>query len=214
MVVPLPDGTPPERAILAANMETALNAIWDARVSPGMRVLIVGAGLLGLLITSLLSLKRDLSVVVTDVRPESGIKVADFAVSFVTPETVPTESFDVAFHTSASAAGLETALNALGFEGRVIELSWYGDNRVALPLGGSFHANRLQIVSSQVGNVSRMRRASTSHRDRLELALATLADERLDALVTEEIGFDSLPSSLGRLLAPDAAGIATRIVYP
>lgn len=213
MVVPLPDGLPPERAVLAANMETALNALWDANLRPGMRILVVGAGLLGWLVTALVSPKSDLDVTLTDIRADSGVKADDFGVNFVTPDDVPQGAFDVAFHTSASAAGLQTSLDALRFEGRVIELSWFGESPVSIGLGGAFHANRLQIVASQVGHVAPSHRASTTHRNRLEQALKHLIDPRLEALITEQIPFTAMPQALPRLLGPDAAGIATRIDY-
>ena len=105
------------------------------------------------------------------------------------------------------------ALELLDFEGRVIELSWFGAQDVALKLGGAFHANRLTIQSSQVGHVAPARRATTSRRDRLAEALEMLDDPRLDALVTEEVAFADLPREISRLLAPGAPGIATRIRY-
>ena len=131
----------------------------------------------------------------------------------MTPCAVPVQDFDVAFHTSASDAGLQTALDALAFEGRVIELSWFGARPVEVSLGSNFHANRLTIVSSQVGHVAGPRRAAISHSDRLALALEALDDPRLDALITEEVRFRDLPAALPRLLGPGAPGIATRIVY-
>ena len=214
MLVPLPDDVPPERAILAANAETALNAIWDADVHPGCRCLIVGAGLLGWLIAALLSRRSDLSPRITDIRPETGVKADDFSVRFLKPDAVERQAYDVIFHTSASAGGLQTAIDAACFEGRVIELSWYGDRPVSVDLGGNFHANRVSIISSQVGSVARRRRASHRYRDRLEQAIAALSDPRLDALITEEVPFFDLPDALPRLLATDAPGIATRVVYP
>lgn len=212
-VLPVPDGVPPGRAVLAANMETALNALWDASPAPGTRCLVVGAGLLGWLVTSLASLRPDLSVDVTDIRAEAGLPSEHFRVRFLAPDAVAPGAYGLAFHTSASGAGLATAVDALAFEGRVIELSWFGDRAVEVPLGGAFHANRLSIIASQVGHVARPRRAAMRRRDRLAKALAALADPRLDALVTEEIAFAALPDALPRLLAPDASGIATRIVY-
>ena len=213
MLIPLPESVPPERAVLAANMETALNAVWDANLRPGARCLVVGAGLVGWLITTLLSRRLDLSVVLTDIRTETGVKADDFSVSYVTPCAVPVQSFDVAFHTSASDSGLQTALDALDFEGRVIELSWFGMRPVQIRLGSNFHANRLSIISSQVGHVAKARRAALGYSDRLALALDALDDPRLDSLITEEVRFCDLPASLPRLLGPDAPGIATRIVY-
>ena len=212
-VVPIPDDVPSERAILAANMETALNAIWDAKLRPGQRCLVVGAGMVGSLITCLLSRRADVSVLLTDVATETGALSNDLNVRFCTPDDVPKGAFDVAFHCAAAESGLQTAIDSLAFEGRVIELSWYGDRPVAVRLGGNFHANRLQIISSQVGHVAPARRASTTHRGRLGLALSALADDRLDALITNETQFRDLPAALPDLLSDGAPGIATRIVY-
>ncbi len=212
-VLPLPDGVPPARAVLAANMETALNALWDAAPAPAPAILVVGAGLLGWLVAALLAARAELAVDVADIRPEAGAPADAFGVPFLAPAEVAPGAYDLAFHTSASADGLRTALEALAFEGRVVELSWFGDGQVAVPLGGAFHANRLTIQSSQVGHVARPRRAALSRRDRLALALAALADQRLDRLVTAEIEFDDLPAALPGLLAPGASGIATRVLY-
>jgi NADPH:quinone reductase-like Zn-dependent oxidoreductase len=212
-VVVLPEGVPPGRAILAANMETALNALWDGAPAPGSHVLVVGLGLLGWLITALLSARPDLVVHATDIRPEAGITAQEFGVSFLAPAEVAAGAYHLAFHTSASAAGLQTALDALAFEGRVVELSWFGDRPVPLVLGGAFHANRLTIRSSQVGHVAAPRRAALSRGDRLARALAALADPRLDRLVTAEVPFHEFPAALPALLAPGASGIATRIRY-
>lgn len=212
-VVPLPDGVPGSRAVLAANMETALNAIWDAQIRPGARVLVVGLGLLGRLVTDLLLRRPDVTVCLTDVRPDPVTTSHDDPVIPLQPGDVPDAAFDIAIHTSASEAGLATALDALAFEGRVIELSWYGDASPRVPLGGAFHARRLSIISSQVGHVATPRRASTTHRDRLARALDLLAPAHLDALITAEVAFQDLPDALPDLLGAGAPGIATRIVY-
>jgi threonine dehydrogenase-like Zn-dependent dehydrogenase len=211
-VVPLPGDVPAARAVLGANAETALNAIWDAEPKPGERMLVLGAGLLGCLIAAFLS-RIHSDVDVTDKIAEPGVRIADFPVNFVSSGALG-DGYDLVFHTTATAAGLQTAVDALAFEGRVIELSWFGDRPVALMLGGAFHARRLTIRASQVGHVAPSRRASTTHRDRLGGALGLLADPRLDRLITEEVAFADLPAQIPRLLAPDAPGIATRIRYP
>ena len=211
-VVVLPGGVPAARAVLAANAETALNAIWDAGALPGERVLVLGAGLLGCLIAVFLS-RIHSNVDVTDKLAEPAAAVADFPVNVMSSEALGRD-YDLVFHTTASAAGLQAAIDALTFEGRVIELSWFGDRPVPLMLGGAFHSRRLTIRSSQVGHVAPARRATTTHRDRLAEALGLLADPRLDRLITGEVAFKDLPAEIPRLLAPDAPGIATRIRYP
>jgi len=210
-VLPLPEGVPAARAVLAANAETALNAIWDAELAPGEPVLVLGAGLLGGLIAAFLSRIHG-SVDVTDKLAEPAARLADFPVNFVPPEAVG-DHYHVIFHSTASAAGLQAALQAPAFEGRVVELSWFGDREVSLRLGGRFHSRRLTIRASQAGHVAPARRPTTSRRDRLGEALALLADPRLDALITEEVSFADLPAALPRLLVPDAPGTATRIRY-
>lgn len=212
-VVPIPAPVSPSRAVLAANMETALNALWDAPLRPGARVLVVGMGMVGALLVALLGKRPDMSVTVTDVRPDSAAPLFDKFVKIASPGDVPARAFDLAFHSSASAGGLATALDALDFEGTLVELSWYGDRPVEVALGDNFHANRLRIVSSQVGHVAPVRRATTSRRDRLALALAALDDPLLDRLITEEVAFERLPERLPVLLGPSAPGVGVRIVY-
>ncbi len=210
-VVPLPEGVPPERAVLGANAETALNAIWDAELDPHERVLVLGAGLLGSLIAAFLS-RTHTSLFVTDKLAERVAALADFPVRFVSAEAMD-HGYDVVFHTTGAPEALQAALDALAFEGRVIELSWFGDRPVPLLLGGAFHSQRLTIRASQVGHVAPARRATTSRRDRLAEALGMLDDPRLDRLITEEVAFRDLPGAIPRLLAPGAPGIATRVRY-
>jgi len=211
-VVLLPGGVPPRRAVLAANMETALNGVWDGGVSAGHNVLIVGAGVLGLLVAAILGRMPGVHLGIVDVRPERAALARPLGADFFAPQDAPCGA-DIVFHTSASEAGLRLALDCAGFEGRIIEMSWFGDRSVNLPLGEAFHSQRLRMISSQVGHVAPAQRARWSHRRRLEAALALLDDPRLDALITEEVAFDDLPRELPRLLSEDAPGLATAIRY-
>ncbi|MFG1343638.1 zinc-binding alcohol dehydrogenase [Xanthobacter autotrophicus DSM 431] len=211
-LAPVPADVPPRRATLAANMETALNGVWDSGAGPGDRIAVVGAGLVGLLVARLCARLPGAEVTVHDPDPARAPLVEAFGAT-VAEVSEGTGAADVVFHASGSAAGLATALACCGEEARLVEMSWYGDKQVPLALGGAFHHKRLQIVSSQVGMVSPSRRPRWSHRRRLEKALALLADPALDALITEEVAFDDLPQALPRILAEGAEGIATVVRY-
>ncbi len=212
-VIPLPSNIPPRRAILGANMETALNGVWDAGATAGHKVLIIGSGVVGALLAAILSRMPGVRPALVDIRPERAELAQALGAEFFAPDEAPGGA-DIVFHTSASECGLRLALQCAAFEGRIVEMSWYGDRSISLPLGEAFHSQRLQLISSQVGHVAPSHRATWSHRDRLKAAIALLDDPRLDALVTEEIAFDDMPTELPRLLAPDAPGLATAIRYP
>jgi threonine dehydrogenase-like Zn-dependent dehydrogenase len=203
MCIPVPDTVPDHRAALAANMETAVNVMWDARPLVGERALVVGAGVVGLLVTFLLSRIPGIDLAVCDLDAARGAIVERFGARFCAPEDAPPDR-DLVIHASASAAGLLLALARCGFEGRVVEASWFGDKQVALPLGEAFHAKRLSIVSTQVGHVAPALRGRRTHAARLALALALLDDARLDALLGPVTRFAELPQSMGRLLSPPA----------
>ena len=213
MLAPLPDGLPPRRAIFAANMETALNAIWDSGAGPGDRIVVVGAGVVGLLIARLAARLPGTDVTVVDVdatRSEFALKLG---ASFATPAEEP-RGADVVFHASVTPQGLATAIHAAGFEGTVVEVSWFGDRATPVPLGGAFHSQRLKLISSQVGHVAASRRARWDYARRRDAALALLADPALDVLITEEIAFADLPAALPRLFSPGAPGLQTLVRYP
>lgn len=212
-LVPVPEGVPARRATLAANMETALNAVWDSGAGPGDRIVVIGAGLVGLLVTYLCARLPGAEVTALDPQTARAPFVAAFGAAFAPPHALDGMDADLVFHTSGSAEGLRAALACCGEEGRVVEMSWYGDRPVEVALGGPFHHRRLAIVSSQVGAVSPSRRPRWSHRRRLEKALALLADPALDALVTREVAFEELPAELPGILAGGAEGIATVVRY-
>ncbi len=212
---PVPEGTPLRRAPLAANMETALNALWDSSAGPGDRIVIVGAGVLGLLIAYLAVRLPGAEVTVVDREPaREGIATAVGAAFRLAKDFKPEPvEADVVFHASATAKGLALSLASAGLEAKILETSWHGEGDTPTPLGGAFHAKRLQLISSQVGQVSPSRRPRWSYARRLDKALALLADPLLDGLIGEEIDFEATPQELPRLLAPGAPGLATLIRY-
>ncbi len=199
----LPDALPTARAVLGANMETAVNIVWDARPLAGERALVVGAGVVGLLAAFLLAQIPGMEVVVTD-RDLSRAGIArSLGATFAAPDAVPGER-ELIIHASASEAGLCLALDRAGFEGRIIEASWFGAARPALPLGENFHQKRLSLISTQVGSVATAMRGRRSHGERMALALRLLCDARLDALLETPVHFDALPALYAGLLEKPA----------
>jgi threonine dehydrogenase-like Zn-dependent dehydrogenase len=212
-VHPLPDGVPAGRAVLAANMETAVNGLWDAAPRVGDRIAVVGGGTLGCLVARLATQIPGCRVELIDVNPARAPVAEALGVSFRAPDAA-TPGADLVLHTSGSPAGLVTALGLAGFEATVLELSWYGDRQVPLPLGEGFHHQRLTLRSSQVGSVAAARRARWGFRSRMALALRLLADPVLDALITGEDALEDLPAVLARLADKPGDSICHRIRYP
>jgi NADPH:quinone reductase-like Zn-dependent oxidoreductase len=210
--LPVPDGVPPSRAVLAANMETALNAAWDAGEGPFGRVCVVGAGVVGALTGYLLQRLAGAEVVLVDIDKRRARLATALGLGFALPADAPGEGALVV-HASASAAGLATALSLAGEEATVLELSWFGAGDVSVPLGGAFHSRRLRLIASQVGKVAPSHRRDWTHRRRLAHALQLLDDDRLDALLEPAVAFASLPSELPRILAPGSGLLCQRIDY-
>jgi 2-desacetyl-2-hydroxyethyl bacteriochlorophyllide A dehydrogenase len=208
----VPDAVPARRAVLAANMETALNGVWDAAIVPGQRVAVVGAGTVGCLVARLVAQIPLCDVELVDTNPARAAVAGALRVRFSLPEAAAGEA-DVVVHTSGAAAGLATALALAGMEATVVDLSWYGDQMVALPLGGAFHSRRLTIRSSQVGQVAASQRSRWSTTRRLEKAIALLADPSLDVLLTGETAFASLPSAMPALTAAAGDTICHAVTY-
>jgi Zn-dependent alcohol dehydrogenase len=209
----VPDAVPARRAVLAGLVETALNALWDAQPLLGDRVAVVGAGTLGCCVARLLARMPGVSVTLVDVDPSKAGVAAALGARFALPDAVP-GGLDLAFHTSATAAGLQLSLEMLATDGTVIELSWYGDDETRLALGGWFHSRRLAVRASQVGTVAPARRGHWTPADRLALALDLLRDPAFDALLTGESPFEDLPDVMTRLAAGELPGLCHSVVYP
>ena len=211
-VFAIPESVPPRRAVLAPNMETALNAVWDGGPGPADRIAIVGGGLVGLLVAYLCARLPGADVTVVDVAPGRGEVAQAVGARFALPSAAPADC-DLVFHASGSAAGLATALRIAGDEASVVELSWYGSGDIAAPLGEAFHSRRLRLISSQVGKVAPSHRARWTHGRRLAAALALLKDPALDALLAPAMAFDHLPAKLPSVFGADSGVICQLICY-
>ncbi|MCA3367765.1 MAG: zinc-binding alcohol dehydrogenase [Roseomonas sp.] len=201
MCIPIPDAVPDTRAVLGANMETALNILWDAGPLPGERALVIGAGVVGLLVAYLLTRIQAMAVTIIDPDPSRRAIAEKLDLTFASPEAAPTDQ-ELIIHASANPAGLRQALQSAGFEARIIEASWFGAQEVALPLGEAFHSRRLRLISSQVGAVAPAMRGRRSFGERMAQALSLLADPALEALIGPATSFDDLPKALPGLLNP------------
>lgn len=209
-VVPVPEDIPLARAVLAANMETALNAVWDAAPGPADRIAVVGGGVVGSLVAWLCASLAGTQVTLIDIDPSRAVIAEALGFSFAVPESAE-GNCDLVVHASGTSDGLACALRLAGQEATVLELSWYGTNAVAIPLGEAFHSRRLKLISSQVGHVAPSHRARWTSRDRLEAALALLSDARLDVLIAPAIEFRDLPMRLPEILF-DAGGALCPLV--
>jgi threonine dehydrogenase-like Zn-dependent dehydrogenase len=211
-VTPVPDSVPAGRAVLAGTVETAVNALWDAAPLIGDRIAVVGAGMIGCSVAALLARYPAVRVQLVDAEPARASVAKALGVDFALPEDA-LGGCDLVVHASATEAGLARSLELLGPEGTVLELSWYGDRQIRVPLGEAFHSGRLVLRGSQVGAVSPARRASRTFADRLALSLELLADPAFDALVTGESAFEELPSTMGRIAAGELPGLCHRVLY-
>jgi len=208
----VPDGVPPARGVLAANLETALNGVWDARPHVGDRISVVGAGAVGCLAAWLASRVPGCDVELVDINPSREAVARALGVRFAEPGSAANER-DVVIHASGAPAGLDLALGLAAIEARVVELSWFGDQAVPLSLGGAFHAKRLTIQSSQVGRVAPAQRPRWDTRRRMQLALRLLSDPALDTLITGESAFETLPDVMAQLTESPGDTLCHRVRY-
>ena len=208
----LPAEIPAERAILAANLETAINALWDASASIGDRITIIGAGVIGCLVGWLAAGIPGCDVELIDVNPERAAVCSTLGLNFSLPENAQGDR-DLLIHTSATQSGLTTALQLAGFEATILELSWYGDKLITIPLGGTFHSKRLQLRSSQVGQIAPRQRSRWDYKRRLTLALSLLTDDALDNLISGESAFADLPETFQYLVNEGRHSLCHRIKY-
>ena len=211
-VTPIPDAMPAARAVLAGTVETAVNVLWDAAPLVGDRIAVVGAGMVGCSVAAVLARFPGVRVELVDIDPARAAVAEALGIGFASPEDAAGEC-DLVVHASATEAGLARSLELLAFEGEVIEMSWYGDRPVRVPLGESFHSRRLTVRSSQVGAVAPARRARRSFRDRLTLALHLLTDPVYDALITDERRFEDLPRLMPDLAGGELPGLCVRVLY-
>ena len=208
----VPVSIPAGRAVLAANLETALNVLWDASPRLGDRITVIGAGVVGCLIARLTGKLPGCRVQLLDVDPGKADIAALLGVRFSLPEMAEDKQ-DIIIHASGAPAGLAAALKLAGFEATVIEASWFGTQAVPLPLGEDFHVKRLRLHSSQVGHIATAQRSRWNYRRRMATVMELLDDPILDGLISGESPFAALPQTMAELSRNPPGVLCHRVVY-
>lgn len=208
----LPDSVPSGRAVLTANLETAINGVWDGAPQSGDRVVVIGAGTVGCLVAWMLRSTAGVSCTLSDINPRKAAVAQALGIPFVTPGELEPDA-ELVVHTSGSPSGLVRALEVAAPDATIVEMSWYGDQSVLLPLGGAFHSKRLTIKSSQVGGIPPARRGRWTFTRRMELALHLLTAPELDVLITGESAFDEMPDVMASLAGGAGDTLCHRIRY-
>ncbi|MFI5892338.1 zinc-binding alcohol dehydrogenase [Actinoplanes sp. NPDC051513] len=210
-VTVVPDQVPPDRAVLAGTVETAVNALWDAAPQIGDKIAVVGAGMVGASVAAIAAQIPGVRVELVDIDADRAALAARIGAGFATPEKAQ-DGCDIVVHASATSAGLTRSLELVAPEATVVELSWYGDKQVTVPLGEFFHSRRLTVRSSQVGGIVPGRRRG--YAERLALALDLLRNPVFEALITGRSPFAELPEVMPRLAAGSLRALCHLIDYP
>jgi len=205
----IPDDVDPKLAVLASNLETALNAVWDGNIKIGENVLIVGFGMIGALLAGVLKSIKHVNIYVAETDPIRLNLINELGLNTFSDEV----EFDAVFNSSANENGFQLGLNSLGFEGRLIELSWYGNKKINVNLGGDFHSKRKKIISSQVGSLPTNMRSLWDYKRRKNIVFELLKDGYFKKLPLEEISFDDAPKGYRDLNNNRINGLAKIIKY-
>ena len=216
-VVELPHGTDPASATLFPLVETGLQLSLDAGQVAHETVVVLGLGAVGI-ITALLLQRAGATVVAAEPLAERRDLALSLGIPAATPEELPSclppDGVPLVVELSGSPEALPRGLSLLAHEGTALVGSWYGEQKVALPLGGAFHRRRLTVRSSQVSTIPARLAGRWDVARRRQVAVALLAELPLSALATTEMAFDDAPLAYQALdrRAPGVLHVALR--YP
>jgi len=187
----VPDNIPAKRAVLTSNMETALNGLWDSKISPGDNVLICGFGSIGALTAILMKQIPAVNVFIHEIS-ESRKQIAKSFGFHIFDKEAAFNQFDVAINASGSEDALQICINNTLPGGLVNEMSWYGDRVISLKLGSYFHTGQ-KIISSQVSNIPLDKLARYNLKRRKKVVFELLKNDIFDKLPFSFVEFDELP---------------------
>ncbi len=195
-VFPLPESLSPQKAMLISNMETVINAIWDAGVSIGDKVLIVGFGNIGCLLAETIRHIPGIQLYIAEKNEWRKEAATSFGYELLEGEE---SGFSHTFDTSGTSAGLQTCIDVLRTEGKAISLGWYGVSETKLHLGSSFHYDRKKIISSQVSRIPIDKSGHWNYTNRKELAIRLLLQYEYEKYITRMIPFKDSPNFFKQL---------------
>ncbi len=221
MLLTLPAGVSPEMATFLPNTETAVNLVQDGAPLLGERVLVLGQGVIGLLVTAILGEFPLETLVTTDFLPLRRAASQKLGVTACLDASAPglgsalqstlKGGADLTFELSGSPLALDTAIQHTIFSGRVVIGSWYGEKRAALDLGGFFHRSRLRLISSQVSTIAPELAARWDKPRRFDVAWLALKRIHPEKWITHRFSFDKAAEAY-RLL-DQAPGEAIQVIF-
>jgi 2-desacetyl-2-hydroxyethyl bacteriochlorophyllide A dehydrogenase len=178
----------PAAATLFPLVETALQITLDAEASYRDRIVVFGAGVVGLLTALLLKHSGQRPLCVEPLAWRRSL-ASRLGVTAVAVEELGKEEVPLVIEASGNTEAPARALGLLAREGTLLVVSWFGSKPVPLPLGGAFHRRRLTIRSTQVSTIpARMSATWTVARRRAEAA-ALLPELPLAELCTHAFPF-------------------------
>lgn len=210
-VFEIPSNVPAKRATLASNLETAVNAVWDAGITVGDKVLVAGFGMIGSLVARLVSMIPAVELQVLEKDEEK--RLLGESLGFKMVDKTGSGYFDVAINTTANGEALQNCIESVGLEGRIVELSWYGIKGVNLHLGADFHYQRKRIISSQVSKIPGERSSRWDYYRRKQVVFELLQSDVFDAHITKVIPFDQAPDFFNDLRQNRFDGLGCCIRY-
>jgi 2-desacetyl-2-hydroxyethyl bacteriochlorophyllide A dehydrogenase len=205
-LVPVPDRVADEDAVFLASMETAVNLVMDGRPLVGERVMLLGQGVVGLLTTALLARFPLETLAALERWPLRRQAALDLGAIAAWDSDAPGWSeeaagilhageadggADLVFELSGQPALLDTAIALAGFGARIVVGSWYGTKRAPIDLGGRFHRNRLQLLSSQVSTIAPENAGRWGKARRLAVAWDFITRVRPSRLITHRFAIEA-----------------------
>jgi threonine dehydrogenase-like Zn-dependent dehydrogenase len=189
----IPDSIPLKRCLLTANMETAINAMWDTLPSCGDKVLIIGAGIVGLLTAYLLKKIPGVEILLVDQDNKKSKTAKIFGIEF--SQKIPNSyKANIIYECSGNPSVINELSTKLMEETIICILSWYGNATSNVKFGADFLSKRAKIIFSQVSKVSHNRSKYWNNNDRKKLALSLLDNDKLDSLIEKKmVNFYDLP---------------------